>query len=192
MSLLKKIKGMLGMGDDADGGSGTSVTVEREAPVDDADEDEPAAAGTDAAASTGSLVEEPDVPEETAEPAEAVDAVGDATTENEPEGDDETNGVADTEAEETEAAVDTEGEETEATVDTEGDGAEDTDEASEDVDGEPVDSIRGIGPAYAERLGEIGIHTVSDLAEADPEAVAEGASVGEKRATTWIDRAKKF
>jgi len=60
------------------------------------------------------------------------------------------------------------------------------------ADGTPVDEIKGIGPAYAERLGEIGIHTVEDLAGADAAAIADGTSVGEGRAATWIDRAAEF
>lgn len=52
-----------------------------------------------------------------------------------------------------------------------------------------VDTIKGIGPAYAERLSNMGIETVADLAEADPAEVGEEASVGENRAATWIDRA---
>lgn len=59
-------------------------------------------------------------------------------------------------------------------------------------DGDPVDQIKGIGPAYGERLAEMGIETVDELAAADPVDVAEGASVGEKRASRWIDRAEQF
>ena len=60
-----------------------------------------------------------------------------------------------------------------------------------DDDGEPVQNIKGIGPAYADRLEGIGIHTVAQLAAADPGAVAEGAKIGEGRASTWIDRANE-
>lgn len=59
-------------------------------------------------------------------------------------------------------------------------------------DGDPVDQIKGIGPAYGERLAEMGIETVDELAAADPVDVAEGASVGEKRASRWINRAEQF
>ena len=38
----------------------------------------------------------------------------------------------------------------------------------------------------------MGIETVDELADADPAAVADETSVGEKRATTWIDRANEF
>ncbi|AUX08240.1 hypothetical protein AArcSl_0590 [Halalkaliarchaeum desulfuricum] len=60
-----------------------------------------------------------------------------------------------------------------------------------DEDGEPVQNIKGIGPAYAERLEGIGITTVTQLAAADPEAVAEEAKIGEGRASTWIERANE-
>lgn len=66
------------------------------------------------------------------------------------------------------------------------------DEDADDVDGTAVDSIKGIGPAYADRLSNIGIESVADLADADPAEVAEGANVGEKRAATWIERAQEF
>ncbi len=69
----------------------------------------------------------------------------------------------------------------------------DDDVAVDDDDrGPSVEEIKGIGPAYAERLAGIDIETVGDLAGADAAAVAEGASVGEKRAATWIDRANEF
>lgn len=55
---------------------------------------------------------------------------------------------------------------------------------------EPVDSLSGIGPAYAERLGEAGVETVGDLAAADPAALSEASGVGEGRISSWIERAK--
>lgn len=57
-------------------------------------------------------------------------------------------------------------------------------------DGDPVDEIKGIGPTYAERLGEAGISTVADLAAADAETVADAAQASESRATDWIERAQ--
>ena len=65
-------------------------------------------------------------------------------------------------------------------------------EDDETVDGDPVEQITGIGPAYGDRLAAMGIETVDELADADPAAVADETSVGEKRATTWIDRANEF
>jgi predicted flap endonuclease-1-like 5' DNA nuclease len=73
-------------------------------------------------------------------------------------------------------------------------GKADTDPAGSDESpaGDPVEQITGIGPAYGERLAAMGIETVDELADADPAAVADETSVGEKRATTWIDRANDF
>ena len=190
MALLQKIKEKLGFGtgsaerDEAD----TEVTVESdpaaddeagtddrgEAGTDDRGEAEPAA-GAEAAASTGPLVdEEPSevdgsgtdesggdevAADESGESVDAADAVGETET----SGDDETGAVA-----------------------VDDDGA-----VGDDV-GTDVEELKGIGPAYAERLAEIGIESVEDLAAADAASVAEGASVGEKRAATWIDRATEF
>ncbi|MFC6836406.1 DUF4332 domain-containing protein [Halomarina ordinaria] len=77
MSLFEKIKSALGIGESSKNGAkrrSAGVTVEREPSANGTDEvDEAAAAETDAAASTGSITEEPpegDV-ESAAEPAEA-------------------------------------------------------------------------------------------------------------------------
>ncbi|ELY61150.1 DUF4332 domain-containing protein [Natronolimnohabitans innermongolicus] len=55
---------------------------------------------------------------------------------------------------------------------------------------EPVDSIKGIGPAYADRLTAAGVETVADLAAADAADLAEQTDVSEKRIQGWIDRAE--
>ena len=55
---------------------------------------------------------------------------------------------------------------------------------------DPVDVINGIGPTYSDRLADVNIGTVADLAEADPETVADAAKTGESKAMSWIDRAK--
>jgi predicted flap endonuclease-1-like 5' DNA nuclease len=165
MALLEKLKEKLGFGSgSAERESAeTEVTVERES--------EPAAAAAVSGGDDG-----------------ADDTEGDGET-------DEAEPVAG----ETEAAASTE-----SLVDEEvgDDGAAEPAEAatsgSDDVavdDGDrgaSVEEIKGIGPAYAERLASIGIETVDDLTEADAAEVAEGASVGEKRAATWIDRASEF
>jgi len=54
----------------------------------------------------------------------------------------------------------------------------------------PADSIKGIGAAYAERLEEAGVHTVSDLAAADAEDLAAETDVGAGRLENWIERAR--
>ncbi|MFO7300057.1 MAG: helix-hairpin-helix domain-containing protein [Actinomycetes bacterium] len=53
----------------------------------------------------------------------------------------------------------------------------------------PVDVIDGIGPVFARRLSEAGIPTVSRLAQASPDAVAEAAGVSAARARSWIEQA---
>ncbi len=165
MGLIRKIKRALGLGSDPPdrGAEGTTVTVEQGP---DADDGEPTAdEGADATTGTASTTPEA-VDEADAEPGIGADDDG------------------------VESADDVESESTEDTK------SESSGDASEGVgdseDGEPVERIKGIGPAYGERLGDVGIETVADLAAADPAAVAEEASVGETRATTWIDRAKKF
>ena len=55
---------------------------------------------------------------------------------------------------------------------------------------DPVQSVSGIGPAYAERLAEAGIDTTGDLASADAAALAEETGISEKRIDEWIDRVR--
>ena len=175
MALLQKIKEKLGFGSgasDADGGE-TTVTVEHESTETDAAE----STETDAAEST----------EGDAGVVETDDSVG-ADGETSDETDDGDEGVDDAEAvdiDDAETVADAEAEATDADEETEPEDAAAT-------DGTPVDEIKGIGPAYAERLGEIGIYTVEDLAGASAAAVADGTSVGEGRAATWIERATEF
>jgi len=68
---------------------------------------------------------------------------------------------------------------------------EDADDAEPATDGstESVETITGIGPAYASRLEEFGIETVGELAAADAAEVAEGIDVSESRVSDWIERA---
>ena len=56
--------------------------------------------------------------------------------------------------------------------------------------GLPVDSIDGIGPVFARRLTEAGIDSVSRLAGASPDRVAEAAAVSVARARSWIEMAR--
>ena len=184
MALLQKIKAKLGFGSDStdrEGGE-TTVTVEKDADG----EDNPSTAdeGGAAAEAEGSAEAR-----ESAE-AEAVDTEPEAVEHDEEDDaddvDDTTGGVDDTPAEADDADEEPEADDAEET--------EPTDDADEGAgpDGDPVEGIKGIGPAYSERLAEIGIRSVADLAAADPADVAEGAKVGEKRAATWIQRAEEF
>lgn len=60
----------------------------------------------------------------------------------------------------------------------------------EPTDGSPhVESINGIGPAYAKRLEEAGIESVAELADADADWLADETGISAKRLTDWIARA---
>lgn len=140
---------------------GTEESPEHdEAQEDETEEDEePVAEETDAAASTGTMVETEgdDDPDEMAEESEATTVTDHAGTEEEA-------------AEPAEAA---------GPVPTE----------PEDGD-EPVDSVSGIGPAYAKRLNEAGVESVADLLEADAAEVADETGISEKRIRGWQDAAE--
>jgi len=197
--ILRKIKQLLGLGsNDSSRRSETDVVVqedssepdtETEAAVkgvgktdeadngqaEEVDGDDPVATGTEAAASTESLVDEEEAevhPESSAEPAEAAG----------PGADEKRTDIE-------EAEPDTDAADVEENVD--GATAEEAD-LEEAADGTSVDDIKGIGPAYSKRLGEVGINTVTELAEADPAELAERVTVAEKTVAKWVDRAKEF
>jgi predicted flap endonuclease-1-like 5' DNA nuclease len=124
--------------------------------------EEAAAAGTDATGSTGSVTEEPPETESAAEPAEAAGGISEEGNEHEA-------------AEPAEAAGPV--------------GDESDPDAESEAATDPVDTVSGIGPAYAEKLGGAGIETVGELAAADPEALAEETDISEKRLGRLIERA---
>ena len=183
--VLRKLKRLLGLGTSEDGGSSErDVTVqsgdadaENEAAVKGVDDEsaEPVAAGTDADASTESLVDEEEAQAEAAGRAEPAEAAG-------PDAEHESTDIEETD-------VDVDESDAEKTVEDEVADAEAEEAAEADDDGTPVDEIKGIGPAYSERLGEIGIETVADLAAADAAEVAERTTAPEKTVQKWIDRA---
>lgn len=187
--ILRKIKQLFGLGSERKSSrSDQEITLQQESEPDtetegavkgvdetEADEaepgddevDEPVAADTDAGASTESLVDEAeteDHPESRAEPAEAAG----------PGTDDET-----TDDDEVDPAEEQEPE------------SPDVDTGEADADGTPVDEVKGIGPAYSDRLGEIGIHSIEQLAAADAEEIAGRIAVAEKTVEKWVDRAQE-
>jgi predicted flap endonuclease-1-like 5' DNA nuclease len=176
---------------------GTDPEPAAESAGDDEDSDA-VAAGTDAAASTGTLVDE----EAGREPAETVGEAGgvdvDQTAEapkdagaDESEDVDETTDDADEETDEPEEAAATEDTQSEEATSTEDTQPEDSNSETAAVDNdEPVQTITGIGPAYAERLDTVGIETVGELAAADAALVADGTDVSESRVGDWIERAR--
>lgn len=62
--------------------------------------------------------------------------------------------------------------------------------SSKATNGEPVQTIEGIGETYASRLESGGIMDLSGLAAADADTIATLAEVSEQRAQNWIDQAK--
>ena len=66
-------------------------------------------------------------------------------------------------------------------------------EASASPEGGTVDleSLEGIGPAYADRLREAGVDDLSDLVTVDPAELARESGIAAGRIRTWIDRASE-
>ena len=56
--------------------------------------------------------------------------------------------------------------------------------------GESVESIKGIGSAYAQRLADAGVGSVAELARADAEELAAATDLGTGRVAKWIERAR--
>jgi len=64
-----------------------------------------------------------------------------------------------------------------------------SEDATVDADGASVETISGIGPAYAERLADAGVETVPQLLDADPSELAEATGLSEKRIAGWLESA---
>lgn len=98
-------------------------------------------------------------------------------------------------SEEVDIAIDSgdEGDNTDETEDEQQmDDGEDQTDADADSDSENADSIesvKGIGETYAERLRDADVETVDELAEADVESLGDETDISEKRLERWIDRA---
>jgi len=59
-----------------------------------------------------------------------------------------------------------------------------------EVHGESLDTIKGIGPTYVDRLQDQGIESFEALAEATTDTVAEVAEVSREQANEWIEAAQ--
>ncbi|MFB6196556.1 MAG: helix-hairpin-helix domain-containing protein [Haloplanus sp.] len=171
MGILDTLRTLLGLGGaSSDEQRETTVSVEREARTEtesavkgaETTTDEPVAAGTDASASTESLVEEETQPTDSAESAEATGP-----------------GAGDVETELDTAASESRGETT---------GEHEAEH--EGPEPESVEVIKGIGPAYAERLSNVDVDTVAELAAADADELAEAIDLSAKRVGRWIERAR--
>jgi predicted flap endonuclease-1-like 5' DNA nuclease len=222
MGLLDTIRSILGLGGNGSDAGGrtdrrsTDVRLEHdpdessavdagsEAAVkgtDDSPEhaDEPVAAETDAAASTGSLTGEPGGREESTEPAEATGVTEHAGTETEAAEPAEAAGPTPEEPDVGEALEDTAGAAAASAGDeadepagpaadaepAEGGTAETDDPEATDPGEESVRAISGIGRAYGKRLADAGVETVADLAAADAADLAEASGISEKRIAGW-------
>jgi predicted flap endonuclease-1-like 5' DNA nuclease len=176
MGILNTLLSMLGLADtssDDDDPRDPTVSVERETRTGseaavkgtdmEAADDEGVAADTDASASTETLVDD----EGAAEPAEAAGPDDGVTTE-----------------------LDTAESESQGETTGEHEADDDADAEVDDAAAESTDVIKGIGPAYAERLSEAGVDSVADLAAADAETLADAIELSPKRVGRWIDRAK--
>jgi predicted flap endonuclease-1-like 5' DNA nuclease len=186
MGLLSKLKSLFGVGDgDRSAGSGVDVTVERD-PSAEAEQ----AGGettTDESAGAAATEDHPADPSEADEKPHIEEAEAEPETEAEPESEaePETDAGADATAEEDETLTVEGGQETE-----DADPAEEARVRAESGDGEPVLELKGIGAAYAERLEEAGVTSVAELADEDPEDLADRVDLSAKRVGRWVDRAK--
>jgi predicted flap endonuclease-1-like 5' DNA nuclease len=145
------------------------------------------ALGLDASGSPSAGTNAPqdvDVTVEREPSTESEDAVKgtETDTSEEPHGDDSAEATP-AEVAETEDAID-EAESADETAETEAESVTDNDA--------PVIEIKGIGPAYAERLENAGVSTVSDLAVADADELADTTDLSPNRISGWIDQAKTF
>ena len=160
MGLLERIKSALGFGTSGASAAGKSSNADQR-PSSDSD-------------STG-------------EPTPVEDEAGvDVTVEHEP----------DTRSEDAVKGTDTAGTGSSAAVepadtgDAAAESAETDAEASPPGEGVDLEEVKGIGPAYADRLRDAGIEDVAALAAADAADLAERSDMGEGRLRKLIDRAK--
>ena len=62
-------------------------------------------------------------------------------------------------------------------------------EAVEETDA-GLETLDGVGPAYAKRLRAAGVESAADLAAADPGALADETEVSESRLEDWVEQAR--
>ncbi|SEN21142.1 Helix-hairpin-helix domain-containing protein [Halorientalis persicus] len=199
MGLFKILKSVIGLG--SSGSRSTSGTAEpgrENVDVTVEHEPEPDTTSEDAVKGTG----EETTTEAASSPATEPAGESDGATEPEAEADESDSEVEPEDEETTEPEVEAEIDDTE-TATTESD-TEDTDEPDAEAEGsddaEPevevenadasTDTIKGIGPSYAETLSAAGIETVGDLAAADATDIAGETDLSEKRVGRWVARAR--
>ncbi|WP_135663865.1 helix-hairpin-helix domain-containing protein [Halorhabdus rudnickae] len=202
MGLIERIKVALGLApreptrarqEGGSTGQDVAVTVEHEPNTET--EDAVKGTGTDVEGSAEGTAEPAAQPNESTEDDEsATIGTGDDESATTATTDDESTSTATADTDERASVATDDDSEPTSTDDTETE-AEDEDEsegtAESSEEAVDVQSIDGIGPAYAERLGEAGIEAVADLREADAATVAEDSGIAEGRVSTWIERASE-
>jgi polyhydroxyalkanoate synthase len=66
----------------------------------------------------------------------------------------------------------------------------DDESLTEGDDDAGLETIRGVGPSYADRLREAGVESIADLAAADPPSLAATLDLGEARVADWVSQAR--
>ncbi len=177
MGLLSKLKSLLGFGDDRPARRGNvDVTVEHE-PGGAAESERAVKEPTTESEPTAEETAEPEPEAEPEPPADAAETAETAGT----EGVDEAEETVETDEADDEAVIEeAESAETEPA---------ETEPEQTGAAAESVDTIKGIGPSYAEKLSNAGVETVGDLASADADALGDETELSSKRIAGWIEQA---
>ena len=176
MTLISKLKALLGLDGGRETDRGTTVRVERE-PAAESERAVTESPGPSATDPTRSAADDVADPADDAPAAAGLDAGGTAAA-----------SVEDVVDEAEEQAVEESSIE-ESAVEEPSTGV--PDEPAPEGSDEPVDALAGIGPAYAERLAGAGVETVGDLAAADAAELDAATDIGEGRLAGWIERARE-
>jgi predicted flap endonuclease-1-like 5' DNA nuclease len=172
MSLLAKLKSILGLHGETENAQDVGVTVERDPETEESSR-------TDRTTRGGSDT----VDREAGSPSPDT-----STSESQTDSD---HARAST-SESVTADVDDDGqsESSRARAQAESTGGTITEEPEQADDGTPVTEIKGIGNAYGNRLNSAGIDSVEDLAGADAASLAGETEIAEGRLEGWIEKAQ--
>ena len=58
--------------------------------------------------------------------------------------------------------------------------------------GMDITLVRGIGPKWSEQMKAVGIDSIHELTECDPEDLAQEVGISEKMASSWIENANEI
>lgn len=196
MGLIERIKSALGLGTSASSPSGPSSTPDRAGEETDDAEPTPVSEveGDDQVEAAQTVVDPGDGGSGVDSDSDADDV--DVTVEHEPDTDSE-EAVKSPDAAATGTDADVEPADGGNEADDATAGSEDGTGTSDDADtaedpraGVALEEVKGIGPAYADRLRDAGVEDVAALAAADAADLADRTDLGEGRVQKWIDRAQ--